>query len=311
MSRIVHSLPGLLAMLLAALLLAACSDDEPMVTVDLTRRSDLAAPGPAQVRALTYAYLPQYSHQASYARHHLLVDYLRQATGLPLRQVFPDTFDEHEKMVQRGEIDISFSNPFVYVRLAKAGSRAFARIVELSGRPDFHSQILVRADNRAIQSLQDCKGKRWIAVDPTSAGGYLFALGHFHDHGIRPGDFAEIAFAPGPGGKQEKVVLAVYSGTFEVGSVRNDALELLKDTVDLSQVRVLAESRSYPGWVYSARAGLDQEVVDAVARAMFSLDLAEPEQANILNTARFQGIIPSTDADFDPVRDLMAKLGLE
>jgi phosphonate transport system substrate-binding protein len=41
-------------------------------------------------------------------------------------------------------------------------------------------------------------------VDPTSAGGYLYALGEFYDHGIRREDFAEIAFAPGPGAKQER-----------------------------------------------------------------------------------------------------------
>ncbi|MEW5774279.1 MAG: PhnD/SsuA/transferrin family substrate-binding protein [Thermodesulfobacteriota bacterium] len=307
MSRAVR----LLALLLAALFLAACGEDEPVVRVDLSRRSELAAPGPAQARALTYAYLPQYSHQVSYERHRLLVDHLRRATGLPLRQVFPDTFDEHEKMVQRGEIDISFSNPFVYVRLARAGARAFARTIEPSGRPDFRSQIIVRADNRAIQTLDDCRGKRWIAVDPTSAGGYLFSLGLFHDHGILPQDFSEIAFAPGPGGKQEKVVLAVYSGTYEVGSVRDGTLDLLRDKVDLSQIRILAESRPYPGWVYAARSGLDPAVVQAVAAAMFALDPADPEQARILHAARFAGIIPSTDTDFDPIRGLVAKLGLE
>jgi len=301
----------LLALLLAALLLASCGDDEPMVKVDLSRRSDLAAPGPAQARSLTYAYLPQYSHQVSYERHRLLVDYLRTATGLPLRQVFPDTFDEHEKMVQRGEIDISFSNPFVYVRLSQAGARAFARIIEPWGRPDFRSQIIVRTDNRAIKTLKDCRGKRWIAVDPTSAGGYLFALGLFHDNGIQPEDFAEIAFSPGPGGKQEKVVLAIYAGTYEVGSVRVGTLELLKDKVDLSQIRVLAESRSYPGWVYAARAGLDPEVVDALAKAMFALDPTRPDDAHILAAAHIQGIIPSTDADFDPIRDLVTTLGQE
>lgn len=311
MPHAVLILPRLLTLLLAALLLAACGEDEPPLPVDMTRRSDLAAPGPAQARALTYAYLPQYSHQASYERHRLLVEHLRQATGLPLRQVFPDTFDEHEKMVLRGEIDISFSNPFVYVRLARAGARAFARIVEPCGRPEFHSQIIVRADNRAIRDLDDCRGKRWIAVDPTSAGGYLFALGHFHDHGIRPGDFAEIAFAPGPGGKQEKVALAIYAGTYEVGSVRIGTLDLLKDKIDLSQIRVLAESRPYPGWVYAARDGLDPEVVQAVARAMFALDPSRPDHARILDAANFVGVLPSTDEDFDPVRQLMAKLGLE
>ena len=36
-----------------------------------------------------------------------------------IKQVFPDTFDEHMRMVGQGKIDISFSNPFVYVGLAE------------------------------------------------------------------------------------------------------------------------------------------------------------------------------------------------
>jgi phosphonate transport system substrate-binding protein len=296
-------------MLCIALLVGGCGENEPAIKVDLTKRSELITPGPG--RSVTYAYLPQYSHQASYERHHLLVQYLREATGLPMRQVFPDTFDEHEKMVSRGEIDISFSNPFVYARMTRHGARAFARIVEISGEPDFYSQIIVRADNRAIKTLEDCRGKRWIAVDPTSAGGYLFALGHFHEQGIRKQDFAEIAFAPGPGGKQEKVILAVYTGAYDVGSVRDGALELLKDKIDLSQIRVLEESRHYPGWVYAARAGLEHDVVESIAQAMFALSPENPEHAAILGAARFQKIVPTVEADFDPIRELMSTVGLE
>jgi phosphonate transport system substrate-binding protein len=287
---------------------AGCSDDESAIKVDLTRRTDLIAPGPG--KSLAYAYLPQYSHQTSYERHRLLVEYLREATGLSFRQVYPDTFDEYEKMVMRGEIDISFSNPFVYVRLARGGASAFARTIELSGQPDFYSQIIVRADNRAIRTIEDCRGKRWIAVDPISAGGYLFALGHFHDQGLFPEDFAEIAFAPGPGGKQEKVILAVYAGTYDIGSVRDGALELMGDRIDLSQIRVLAESRHYPGWVYSARAGLDPRVVERVAQAMLALVPDNPAHRKILDTARFQAIIASDDDDYQPIRDLAAELEL-
>jgi phosphonate transport system substrate-binding protein len=291
------------------ILVAGCSNDESAIEVDLNRRTDLMAPGPG--KSLAYAYLPQYSHQTSYERHRLLVEYLRDATGLSFRQVYPDTFDEHEKMVMRGEIDISFSNPFVYVRLAKGGALAFARTIELSGRPDFYSRIIVRADNRAIRTIQDCRGKRWIAVDPTSAGGYLFALGHFHDQGLFPEDFAEIAFAPGPGGKQEKVILAVYAGTYDIGSVRDGALELMGDRIDLSQIRVLAESRHYPGWVYSARSGLDPRVVERVAQAMLALAPDNPAHRKILDTARFQAIVASEDDDYQPIRDLVTKLELD
>jgi phosphonate transport system substrate-binding protein len=103
-------------------------------------------------------------------------------------------------------------------------------------------------------------------VDQFSAGGYLFGLGHFVDHGLNREDFAEIAFAPGPGGKQESVILGVYSGRYDVGTVREGALELLADKIDLDQIRILARTPRYPGWGYAARPGLANEVVEAVKR---------------------------------------------
>jgi phosphonate transport system substrate-binding protein len=162
--------------------LQGCGEEVPVVKVDFSKRESVKVPVPEP--AITYAYLPQYSHEVSYARHNPLIQYLAKETGLPMRQVFPDTFAEHVRMVERGEIDISFSNPFVYVQLTKLGSTAFARIKEPDGRPTFRGQIIVHAQNKAIQTLEDVIGKRWIAVDPYSAGGYLYALGFFLDHGI-------------------------------------------------------------------------------------------------------------------------------
>lgn len=299
----------LLVFLLAVFGGFGCGEDEPAFQVNLSRRAETSVSVPK--RAVTYAYLPQYAHTVSYERHRLVVEYLQKATGLPIRQIFPDTFDEHVKMVERGEIDISFSNPFVYIRMASTGARAFARIIEPTGAPEFFSQIIVRRDNRNIETIEDCKGKRWLAVDPSSAGGYIYALGEFFDHGIRRGDFAEIAFAPGPGAKQEKVIMAVYAGAYDIGSVRDGALPLLKDKIDLSQIRILAESKRYPGWVYACRPGLDPEVVKKISQAMFALSMDRPEDALILRTAGMRGIIPAVDADYDPVRELAAKLGLE
>ena len=189
------------ALLALPALLAGCGDDEDAVRVNLSRREEPTLRVPP--RAVTYAYLPQYAHTVSYERHRLLLEYLGRATGLSLRQIFPDTFEEHVRMVERGEIDISYSNPFAYIRMARSGARAFARIIEPSGKPDFRSQIICRRDNQALATIDDCRGKRWMAVDPSSAGGYLYALGEFLDHGIRRRDFAEVSFAPGPGGKQE------------------------------------------------------------------------------------------------------------
>ena len=299
---------ALFALCALAAFASGCSDEKP-VKVDLSKREDMVAP--RMVEAITYAYLPQYSHTISYQRHRQLLEYLRKATGLPLRQIFPDTFEEHVKMVERGEIDISYSNPFVYVRLAKAGAQAFARVLEPSGEPNFQGQIIARADNAAVTDVDDCRGKRWIAVDPNSAGGYLFPLGLFYDHGIKLSDFETVDFAPGPGGKQEKVVLAVHAGVYDIGTIRKGTLDVVKNKIDLGAIRVLAETRSYPGWVYAARKGLDPAVVDAIAKAMFALDVDTPEHRAILRAAGMQGIIPARDIDYDPVRILAEKLQLD
>jgi len=289
---------------------AGCDTEDSPVHVDWDKREELRLE--PQREALTYAYLPQYSHTVSYQRHNKLVEYLRRTTGLPIRQVYPDTFDEHIHMAAQGKIDISFSNPMVYAMIAEQfGARAFARIVEPNGRAQFRGQIICRRDNKAITSLADCRGKSWIAVDPYSAGGYLFDLGVFLEHGLTREDFSEIAFAPGPGGKQEKVALAVFAGRYDIGSIREGTLDIVKDTIDVDQLRILAHTPWYPGWVYAARKGLPDKTIAKIRQALLDLDLAHPRDQEILDRAGFKAIIPSSDADYEPVRALMRTIGVE
>ena len=222
-----------------------------------------------------------------------------------MRQVFPDTFDEHMNMVGRGLIDITFSNPFIYVKIAERyGARAFARVVEAKGKENFRGEIICRADNPHIKTLADLKGKRLIAVDPTSAGGFLYPWGLILENGLRKEDFAEIAFAPGPGGKQEKVVMAVLSGKYDVGTIREGTLDIMADKIDLKLIRILAHSHWYPGWVYAARRGLDPAIVDKIKKALLALNIETPEHLAILKKARFIAVIPARDEDFNPVRRL-------
>lgn len=288
---------------------AGCRERETPVEVDLTKREDIGFEQDPDT--ITYAYLPQYFHRVSFERHNPIVQHLKKETGLSIRQVFPDSFDDFMKMVGQGKIDIFFSNPFVYVRVAERfGSRAFARIIELDGRENFRGLVICRNDNMHIQTIEDCRGKRWVAVDPSSAGGYLYALGLFYDHGIRRDDFAEIAFVPGPGGQQEKVVFAVLSGRYEIGSVREGTLELVANKVDLDEIRIITHTPWYPGWMYGARKGLNPGIVEAVRDALLKLDQSDPQYKSICDAAHFLRVISAGDSDFDPIRSLAGKVGI-
>lgn len=302
---------GIWVAVVLMLVSTACSRDESPRQIDFSQRQDVTLQV-LPANRLTYAYLPQFSHAVSFERHHRLVRYLAETTGYDVVQIFPDTFDEHMRMVGQGQIDISFSNPYIYVMMAhRYCARAFARIIESGGHERFRGEIIVRSDNQAIHTLADCRGKRWVAVDPFSAGGYLYALGLFLEHGIFPEDFAEIAFAPGPGGKQEKVILAVQAGQYDVGTVREGALAVLADRIDPGELRVIGRTGWYPGWVYAARAGLDPQIVAHVGDVLVALDAANPPQRDILENAHIKAIVLSEDRDFDPVRDLWTRVGGE
>jgi phosphonate transport system substrate-binding protein len=297
-----------LLLFFTAFFFVSCRESQEPVDVSLDKRHEITFR--PQLPAITYSYLPQYSHTESFQRHNRLVEYLSEQTGLPMRQVFPDTFDNYITMFGQGKIDISFSNPFIYVKLAnRYGARAMARIVEADGRAEFRGQIIARSDNQEIQSIEDCRGKSWVAVDPSSAGGYLFPLGHFVDHGFTLGDFREVVFA---GGRQENVILGVYAGLHDIGSIREGSLSVVKDKIDINQIKVVDSSRWYPGWVYAHSPRLSQEVVEKIREAMLKLDYENnPEHRQILDAAKFIGFVPSDDRDFDQVRELSKKVGLD
>jgi len=296
-----------LFIILSLFLLSSCGQGEDSIEVSLEKREEITFR--PQLPALTYAYLPQYSHTESFQRHHRLVEYLSDQTDLAIRQVFPDTFDDHINMFGQGKIDISFSNPFIYVKLAnRFGAQAMTRIIEQDGMAEFRGQIIARADNHDVQTIEDCRDKSWVAVDPSSAGGYLFPLGHFVDRGLNLEDFREVVFA---GGRQENVILGVYAGLHDIGSIREGSLRVVEDKIDINQIKIIDNTRSYPGWVYAYSPRLTKETVEKIREAMLKLDYDNSEHKALFDAARFIGFIPSSDQDFEPIRELSQKVGLD
>lgn len=88
------------------------------------------------------------------------------------------------------------------------------------------------------------------------------------------------------------------------------ALNLLADCINLADLRVVATTPWYPGWVFSARAGLDPQLLNTIQTALLKLDPQNPEDRNILEAADLTGIVAAQDRDFDSVRELAERLGL-
>jgi phosphonate transport system substrate-binding protein len=122
-------------------------------------------------------------------------------------------------------------------------------------------------------------------------------------------DFREVVFA---GGRQENVILGVYAGLHDIGSIREGSLGVVKDKIDIDQIKIVDNSSWYPGWVYAYSPRLSLDVADRIRDAMLKLDYKNnPEHRLILDAAKFIGFVPSDDRDFDRIRELSRKVGLD
>lgn len=270
---------------------------------------------PARAKAgqeVTFAMLPQMSNTELFKCWNSLLKYLEQETGLNFTQVFPHNFAEHVDLCREGKINFAYSNPFTYVQMApKPGERlrghlAMATAVEPHGAV-FYGEFIVRVDNMDIKEFEDIKGKHGWIVGYRSAGGYLYQKGYALDRGIDlPRD---CILTESPGNKQEKVIMAVYNRDIDFGCVRNGMREKLENRIDLSQIRVIAETKRYPSWVFSTYDGADPKIVKKVKKALLKIPPELFKKAKLPGrVVKFQDAI---NKDFESVRELAEKVKMK
>jgi diguanylate cyclase (GGDEF)-like protein/PAS domain S-box-containing protein len=216
------------------------------------------------------------------------MDYLRiQVPGYEF-EIVPVDNDTIEAVIDSGTIDFVLTNPGSYVRLEH--DRNIYRIATLIRRqpsgaqPRFGAAIFTRADHPDINTLQDLKGKVFMAIHPKGFGGWQMAWREIRDAGIDPyTDFEELLFSGFP---QKRAIDAVLAGDADAGTVRTGQIERLvaKGTLNRDDLRILnsqdvpgfrdqLSTRLYPEWPLAITMHADRELAANVLRAL--LDLRE------------------------------------
>ncbi len=203
-----------------------------------------------------------------------------------------ESIKELSDAASRGEFDFVLTNPSSYVEMEiKFGA---ARILTLLNNRQniplnrFGSVIFTRDDRADIQTANDLKGKKFMAVGERGFGGWRVAWGELKsNYNIDPHlDFATLTFS---GGVQEKIVFAVQSGQSDAGVVRTDMLErmAIDGQIDLDDFRVLGErktegfpfkhsSRLYPEWPLAKFPHISDKLANKVATELMDISPNDP-----------------------------------
>ncbi|MET0105502.1 MAG: PhnD/SsuA/transferrin family substrate-binding protein [Sedimenticola sp.] len=244
-------------------------------------------------------------------------DYLTQAVHGRQFEIVPLDFDEVNPSVESGAVDFVLVNPGIYVNLeVRYRVSRIATLNNLVGEVAsnvFGGVIFTRKDRGDLASLENLKGKHFLAVDETSLGGFQMAWRQLQDVGLSPYEDVKLSFA----GIHDDVVMAVLNGDVDAGTVRTDILERMASsgTIDLTDFKIInprfephfyfnLSTRLYPEWPFSKVQHTPNELAQRVAVALLNM----PHDHVAARAGNYAGW--TVPLDYQPVHDIFKALSL-
>jgi len=249
------------------------------------------------------------------------VDYLTAEVPGCVFRLVPLAYDEVASAVAEERVDFILANPALYIELEQLyGASRVVTLKELCLKKTcrmYAGAIFCRADRSDIQRLADLKGKRLMAVEENSFGGWLMAWRELKAAGLDPHrDLAELRF----GKTQDRVVYAVRDGQVDMGTVRAGTLECMAEEgrIRLEEFRVLRDHRGkdilllpflhstrvYPQWPLAKCRTTSEELAEKVAVALLSMG---PESV-AARAGHYAGwTVPH---NYQPVHECLKELGV-
>jgi C4-dicarboxylate-specific signal transduction histidine kinase len=215
------------------------------------------------------------------------------------------------------QIQFTITNPGNYADLeTRFGISRIATLQTFEDkqiRVRFGAVIITRADNVAIQKLEDLRGKSFMAVSADAFGGFQMAWRELAEHGIDPfNDLSELRFAGFP---QDKIVFAVQNKLVDAATVRAEtfASMVASGEVKAADFRILNQqfdsnspfpvsTRLYPEWAFATLKDTPRDLATMVTQELLSMQDHDPA-ALAAHSAGWT--IP---LDYSPVTALMRSL---
>ncbi|RTG33532.1 sensor histidine kinase, partial [Serratia marcescens] len=220
-----------------------------------------------------------------------LIDRLNGSVGGERFRLQPLNLAQMREAVNRGSVQFVVTNPAQFVQLnshyhlrwlaslrAANGDRATGNIIG--------SVILVRRDS-GITTPQALMGKTVGAIAPQAFGGYLTGYKALSDAGMRPERDFHLRFTGFPADAllyllRERAIQAAIVPVCLLEKMGREGLINPADFRPLLQrptsVPCVTSTPLYPNWSFAALPGLDNSLVDAVARALLTAPPQSPFQ---------------------------------
>lgn len=260
-------------------------------------------------RELLIGIEPEHNIFDQVEQYRILADYLSIELGTKVRLTVMSRYGEVLKRFKARRLDGAFLSSYTATMAFKElNLKPVASSVNLQQNSTCQGYIFTRNDS-GIKSVNDMKGKSIVFVDPATTEGYLFPIVLLYKKGIRDKEtfFSRYSFA----GSHASAIFSVLDGKADIGCAKSTVFNRLmaKDPSMNSELRIIAESPSFPERTLCIRKDLPEEFQQKLTSVLLAIDTTERGKS-VLREIAMSKFIKATESDFDSILsmiDLLAK----
>jgi phosphonate transport system substrate-binding protein len=117
-----------------------------------------------------------------------MIDYISDKLGRPVDMVYRKTYDEMDRLLEKGDIDAAFICSAPYVEDKRKFGAELLVVPQVNGKVFYNSYIIVHK-NSNIKDFDGLEGKIFAFTDPKSNSGRLYPIYKLAKNGQNPEDF--------------------------------------------------------------------------------------------------------------------------
>lgn len=291
--------------LVALALLGRGCDNQPPVSVDLSKRStETVPPHPAdsQLPIIRLGIGAIITAKEGYIYYRRLADYLEKQLAIPVSLIDRGTYQEYNELLATGGLDVAFVCGGPYVEGRKTFQLELLAIPETSrGETVYYSYLIVPSESPA-RTLEDLRGRKFAFTDPLSNTGRLVPTYLLARRSEVPEQFfGELIYTFA----HDKSILAVASQQVDGAAVDSLIYDYLANINPglIAKTRILEISEPYGIPPMVVRPDLPAPLKEQLRSILLQMH-ADPEGQNILKGMMISRFVTADDAAYDSIREI-------
>ena len=230
-----------------------------------------------------------------------IIDYIGGRIGQPVQMVHRRTYDEMDRLLERGEVKIAFICSAPYVKDREKFGVELLVAPSVNGSPRYHSYVIVHIDS-PIKAFPELKGKAFAFTDPKSNSGKIYPSYLLKTMGYSPeGFFGKFIYSYSHNKSVEMVAKKIVDGA----AVESIVYEYMRKTGSpyAKQTKIIKRSPPYGIPPVVVTRNIDPILKKKVKDAFLAMQKT-PRGKAILEAMNIDGFVEVPDKNYDGIREM-------